>query len=186
MPTTFHEPPPEVAAAVRVVMENWHPRLFEAGVRVGVLFAANSDGDPIKHGGYPAAAKIKPTSLKQRHQWPHDAELLIDESVWDELEDARRVALLDHELSHLDTVPLKGQELRDAIADGGPRWKLDDLGRPKLRSVNGDWNVGDAFNAVIARHGWDAIEYRNIDHAKRSADLARKKGEEDRDATEAA
>jgi hypothetical protein len=64
-------------------------------------------------------------------------------------------------------------------------WKVDDIGRPKLRSVPGNWMTGDGFTQVVARHGVNAIEYRNIAHAKASADQARAAGEAER-ATEAA
>lgn len=180
MPTTFHDADALTSALLAEVMRAYHPRLAEAGVIVGVLMAENPDGPAIKHGGYAAAATMKPESAIERAKWSRDALLKIDQREWDDLDDDRREALLDHELSHIDRIDLKGDELRQAVADNAPRWKLDDRGRPKLRSVPGDFNVGDAFNAVIARHGLAAIEYRNIEHGIRSADLARRQGEIDR------
>lgn len=182
MPTTFHDPDPVVTALLAEVMRAYHPRLHEAGVRVRVLMAENPDGDAITHGGYPALATMKPESAINRAKWDGDALLKIDQKGWDELEDAQREALLDHELSHIDTIDLSPDELRQARAEAAdaPTWKTDDRGRPKLRSVPGNLNVGDMFLAVIARHGANAIEYRNIRRAERSADLAWEKGIEER------
>lgn len=182
MPTIFRDPEPELTELVRLVIRDYHPKLAEADVRVGVLLAYNAEGEAIKVGGYAALATMKPESAKERAKWGRDALLTIDEKEWADLTDEQRVALLDHELSHITTVPLKGAELRHAVADGGPRYKTDDRGRPKLKSVPGNWNAGDGFNEVIARHGVHAIEFRNIDHAKRSADRARRQGELDREA----
>lgn len=187
MPTTFHDPDPVVTALLAEVMRAYHPRLHDAGVRVRVLMAENPDGDAIKVGGYAAAATMKPESAINRAKWDGDALLKIDQREWNDLEDAQREALLDHELSHIDTIDLSPDELRQARAESAdaPTWKTDDRGRPKLRSVPGDLNVGDMFLAVIARHGQNAVEYRNIRHAERSADLAWARGIEERAAAAA-
>lgn len=182
MPTTFHDADALTSALLAEVTRAYHPRLAEAGVIVGVLMARHSDSDKpaLKHGGYAVLATMKPESAIERAKWGRDALLKIDDREWEGLGDDRREALLDHELSRIDRIDLKGDELRAAVEDGSPRWKIDDRGRPKLRSVPGDFNVGDAFNAVIARHGYAAIEYRNIQHGIRSADLARQLGEQQR------
>lgn len=161
------------------VMRDAHPRLREAGVKVVVLFAFNPDGDAIKHAGYPALAKVKPLSLKDRVTKEADAELLIDEREWRTLREEQKDALLDHELSHLDRIDLKGDELRKARQEDAkaPVWKLDDLGRPRLRSVPGDWSAGDGFKAVIFRHRAAAIEFHNLARAKAIADAARRAGD---------
>ncbi len=182
MPTTFHDPDPIVPALLAEVMRAYHPRLVEAEVRVGVLMAESEDSETpaIKSGGYAVLATCKPESAVERAKWGRDAVLKVDQRQWNDLDDDQREALLDQCLSRLDRVDLKGDELARAVEDNAPRWKTDDRGRPKLRSVAGDFNVGDAFNAVIARHGLAAIEYRNIEHGRRSADLARQIGEQTR------
>ncbi len=139
--------------------------------------ATNLDGPAVKHGGYPAAGKIRPCSLKDRLTKGYDAELLIDENKWNDMSQKRQLAFLDHESSHLALIPRKKK--KDDDEDALP-YKLDDLGRPKLKSVDGDANVGDMFLHVIARHGYDAIEYDNINTAKRLADAAREEGEAER------
>jgi hypothetical protein len=164
-------------------MKESHERLQEAGVKVGIIFAYNPDGEAaVKHGGYPALAKIKPVPLKDRLSKEYDAELIIDEKAYRDLKDEQREALLDHELSHINTVDLNTDELAEARAhdEKAPSWKLDDLGRPKLRTVLGDWNVGDGFKQVVVRHGDMAIEYENIRLAKGRADAARSAGQEDK------
>lgn len=59
-------------------------------------------------------------------------------------------------------------------------WDTDDIGRPKLVSVKGDWNAGDGFAAVIQRHGSAAIEFRNLSRCHDAAVRA-KNGEVDTD-----
>jgi hypothetical protein len=173
----------EMTDGVRLMIDQHHPRLAEAGVKVGIMVAYNPDGDALTHGGYPAAASMKVVKLKDRVTKGYDAEMSVDERVWRDLTDAQRLALLDHELCHIDTVDVPPKQLKELPADA-PRWKTDDIGRPKLRSVPGNWNAGDGFTQVVSRHGLNAIEYRNIAHAKASADQARAAGEPDR-ATEA-
>lgn len=177
----------EMAAGVRQMIHEYHPRLVEAGVKVGILVGYNPDGDAITHGGYPAAATMKVVKLKDRITKGYDAEMSVDERVWRDLTDAQRLALLDHELSHIDTVDIPEKQLKELRGENpaAVSWKTDDIGRPKLRSVPGNWNTGDGFTQVVARHGVNAIEYRNIAHAKASADQARAAGEAER-ATEAA
>lgn len=174
----------EMAAGVRLLIGQYHPRLAEAGVRVGIMVAYNPDGDALTHGGYPAAATMKVVKLKDRVTKGYDAEMSVDERVWRDLSAAQRLALLDHELSHIDTVDVPEKQLKELRGENpaAVAWKVDDIGRPKLRSVPGNWNVGDGFAQVVARHGLDAIEYRNIAHAKASADQARAAGEAAREA----
>lgn len=168
MATTYADADPDTLNVVARAMRLWHPTLAEAGVRVGVLMASNPDGDAIKHGGYPVLACIKPVGLKDRLPKEYDAELLIDEGVWNTLREEQRLSLVDHELSHVALVPVPPKQRSDE--PGEPWWKLDDLGRPKLKSVPGDWMAGDGFKAVVERHGKNAIEYLNLSGAKTKAD----------------
>lgn len=175
MPTTYQTADDEVTALVSAVMTEHHQALAHAGVRVGVLMAYKPDGAPIKHAGYEALATIKVVSLKDRVTKQYDAELLIDETEYARLPDEQRAALVDHELSHLTLAKKSLRELQEAQQhdSAAPWWKLDDLGRPKLKTVNGDWNAGDGFKDVVARHGTQAVEYLNLARAKAKADAAR-------------
>jgi hypothetical protein len=155
------------------VKRKWHRSLHDADVRVGVLFAANENGDPIKAGGYPALAQIKIVSLKDRLTKEFDAELLIDLAEWDDLSHAEREALIDHELTHLVLAESSYRQERDAnghtIPDpvtGEPKeviqFKVDDLNRPKLKIRKGDFNLGDGFDSVIKRHRTSALEFIHL------------------------
>lgn len=164
MPTTFQLADVDEEELLAEVMGQYHEALDEAGVKVAIVMAYNADGPAIKHGGYPALAKIKVVPLRDRVTKGRDAELLIDEVEWRRLRSEHRRALLDHELSHLVLVWLPADDLRKARVNdpGAPAWAIDDLGRPKLKTVPGDWNPGDGFASVCARHGEFAIEFLNL------------------------
>lgn len=172
MGTTYRDAEPDTLNVVARAMRQWHQNLTEAGVRVGVLMAENAEGDAIKSGGYAVLACIKVVSLKDRVSKEYDAELLIDGAVWDGLREEQQLSLADHELSHIDLRPLPPKQLAALRHDdpGAPWWQLDDLGRPKLKTVLGDWNAGDGFKAVVERHGKHAIEYVNLAGVKTKAD----------------
>jgi hypothetical protein len=159
MSTTYTKPTETdwSLSLLKSVMDECHPSLALMGVRVGVLFAYNSDGPAVKHAGYAALAKIKNVPLKDRVTKGYDAELLIDEQEWKDLSKDQQAALLDHELSHLRLVT-KEVEKREVV-------QIDDIGRPKLKTVPGDWNAGDGFKDVVARRGEDAIEFENVRRA---------------------
>lgn len=180
MSVTYQKADEKVLMLLEQVRDQWHPNLRDANVQIGVLMALNPDGDAVTHGGYAALAKIKPVSLKDRVSKSYDAELVIDESKWLALPHEQRVSLLDHELSHLDTIPVPPEELAKLRAENAdaPGWKLDDLGRPRLRSIPGNWNAGDGFRDVVARHGHHAVEYLNLSNARAAADAARQAGAE--------
>lgn len=165
MATTYSAAGDDVVALLAGVMKDSHDDLHAAGVRVGVLMAENPDGDAVKRGGYAVLAMIKPVPLKDRLTKGFDAELVIDLRGWNGLSREGRPALLDHELSHLAVVKLKPKELARLRHDdpNAPWWKTDDLGRPRLRSVPGDWNAGDGFKAVVERHGRSTVEFLNLD-----------------------
>ena len=140
------------------MMSKYHQSLNDAGVRIGVLFAANPEGPAVKHGGYPAHATIKVMSLKDRVTKGYDAELMVSEESWDGFDEDQRAALVDHELTHLEIVAKKGIVQRD------------DIDRPKLKTRKGDWNCGDGFAEVVARHGRASIEFENARTAIRHAE----------------
>jgi hypothetical protein len=181
MPTRFDFAPPNVIDLLQQVLTSWHPRLHEADVRILVLMATNPDGPAIMGHGYPAAATMKVLGPKARVSERCEAELVIDAVAFHELSEESRLALLDHECCHADLVDLKGKVLNQALTkhatackiaeeagDEPPPfvfWKRDGRGRPCLRSVKGDVFTGDAFAAVIQRHGENAVEYRNIQSA---------------------
>ncbi len=176
MPTTYTTADDDVIELMKEVMRRHHTPLFDAAVRVGVLMAASDTGDAVTHGGYPALATMKVVSLKDRVLKGVDAEMVIDRRAWEELPEASREAVLDHELSHIALKKYGYAPVKDS--HGEPTGELeisferDDLDRPKLGSVKGDWNTGDGFAAVIQRHGRAAVEFLNIEAARRKAEAA--------------
>lgn len=185
MPTTYRKADDEVTDLLAWVMGQFHQDLDEAKVHVGVLVAENPNGDAVKHGGYPAFACIRLVSARDRVAKVYDAELLLDGGKWDDLRPTQRVALLDHELSHLRLKKSWRTPVLDAneepTGETTLHWEEDDEGRPGLKLVKGDWSVGDGFAAVVARHGPDAIEYASIALARGHAERARQQGERERE-----
>lgn len=173
MPTTYTTADQGVCDLLADVMRGHHPPLYDACVRVGVLFAANEKGPAVKAGGYPAFACMRVVSLKDRVTKAIDAELVLDRDEWGRLSPASQRALLDHELSHIALADYRYAPVLDAAGEptGEVRilFERDDLGRPKLATVRGDFNAGDAFGAVIRRHGRAAVEFLN---AKRFGEYA--------------
>lgn len=154
MPTIYSKPDPDTVAFVASVMEDYHDRLSNHGVRVDVLWAESSDDTPaLKHNGYPAVAMIKVNDVKGRLRGLADATILLDKSTWDATPEPRRVARIDHELTHLEI----------QFEDQG-RPKLDDAGRPKLKLKPHDFQIG-VFDQVLARHGADSDDAHHLNAA---------------------
>lgn len=146
----------EVITLLAHAMKTWHGPLDDAGVRVGILWATSEDDGPaLKRQGQPVLGIIRVLALKWRVLTQLDALLEVDERAYQDLDDPSRLAFCDHELSHLDLV----------TEPDSTRVKRDDIGRPKLRSVPGDWDGGDGFLAVVRRHGEAAVEFLNARRA---------------------
>lgn len=161
MPTTYSEPElfDDVRTLLAHVSRKWHQPLVECEVRILVLFASNPDGPALKKSGAPVAARIRVLSLMWRVATSHDVLLEIDETTWNELEEDSRAALIDHELAHVAVVDFNEVENEDGTKSA--RFKRDDIGRPKLTTIDGDWQSGDGFLDVVKRHGEAAIEAIN-------------------------
>lgn len=151
MPTTYERCNQEFGNLVEEVMDNYHGGLSDAEVTVDVLLAhaaldKNGDptGRPIKVNGYPAAAKIRITNLRERVLGHADAEMIVDGDILDEWSVEQREALIDHELSHLECA--------------GER---DDVGRPKLKIIPHDFMIG-GFESVVRRHGEESLEVQQL------------------------
>jgi len=131
VPTTYRRADDDVTALLQRVMREYHPDLHEAGVHVGVVVAHNPAGDAVKHGGDPAFATITVVSPKDRVSKAHDAELLLDGDKWADLREGQRVALLDHELSHLR---LK-KSWRKPVLDAVPKKFAEKWGRGTFEAL---------------------------------------------------
>lgn len=165
MGTTYERAGKGIEAMVQRAVETYHPELQKEGVSIDVTVArreSKKEGDchALKRNGYLIDAKIQITSLQDRSRGIADAKLTIDAFEWDRSTDRRRVALIDHELEHLDLVPIRPTK-KNAFATGNKR---DDLGRPCLRSRPHDWEL-TGFKDVAERHGehsHEAIQFVNF------------------------
>lgn len=132
-----------------------HQDLVEVEARICCLMATapkNEHGekltDAVKLNGYPCQAIARVIPYKQRAAGREDAEIVIDADNWEELSDAERDALIDHELTHFDVK-------RDD--EGHP--KSDDCGRPKLAMRQHDHQMG-FFDVIAKRHGDASYEVK--------------------------
>lgn len=143
-----------ISKQVASLIEKYHPELVEAKVRVDVLLVhapASDDEDKPKppalmHHGYPAAAVVRKTSLKERTKGHGDAEIVLDGDKWPDYSTEEQDAILDHELEHL----VVKRDDEGAI-------KADDRGRPMLKLKPHNWELG-GFEVIIKRHGDAALE----------------------------
>lgn len=178
MGASYSPAPDHVARLVQERLRDAHPEMFAVGVRVGVLMALAEDGPAVRHGGYPAAATVRVVPHKDRVTKGYDAEMVIDQDVWDGLRPRQQQALISHELAHLVLV----QKVDQKTGQGKPQF--DWGGRPKLRTRPGDWSAGDGFGEIVREFGEDAIEFENLKRCYHHAESHREAGE--REAEDAA
>jgi hypothetical protein len=134
----------DVNLMIKQVLKDWHPEVFGCKPTFDVLFAENDKGIDVMLHGYPCAAKIKQNSYVDRVAGKADVQLIISQSWWGEhTTDDERLALLDHELTHLEYT---GKE--------------DDLGRPKFAMRTHDVQLG-VFTSVMRRHKKAAVDTQN-------------------------
>jgi Putative phage metallopeptidase len=146
MPTSYRECPDEVADRAKRLRQQYHLELIEADVTICLLFASNPDGTAIMHNGWPAQALCRKNNLRDRVAGLADATIVIDEDLWADLSEPRRLALLDHELHHLTVA-------RNKV--GGI--KYDDANRPKLSIRPHDYQMG-GFHELVRRHAAASAE----------------------------
>lgn len=129
------------------------------GVTVSALFVYDDEKSDsvLKHQGYPAAAVVSITPVKQRALGMADAVILVDRSTWQMMSARQRDALIDHELTHLTRVIA-------AATDEEPEHpKTDSIGRPKLAMRQHDHQLG-WFDDIARRHGDASSEVRQAQH----------------------
>lgn len=144
----------EIKELAQKLIEKNHPDLQSVEVRIAYLFALAArdkfgfpKGPALKFGNYPAAAIVRVVPLKQRADGRADAEICIDEDGWKDLSDDSKNALLDHELHHL--IVMRKKKTGEIASD--------DLGRPKLRCRQHDFQLG-GFEVIAARWKDAALE----------------------------
>ena len=149
---TYSPADTDVLDRVARLMQTHHGMLVDYRVRVDCLFAhpdldedGAPKGPPVTLNGYPCAAKVRITPPKDRAKGCGDVEILIDHDAYQELSDAERDALIDHELQHVES-----------------SGEFDDMGRPKLSLRLHDHSFG-WFDCIVARHGRAALELRQFE-----------------------
>jgi hypothetical protein len=152
VPITFEDPDDDVVEQLNAVMEEFHPDLQDAELKVAILMAHgdsdDDDGPAIVRGGREHEAIIESVPYKWRCLGVADALITIDAAKWEGLSDAERDALLDEKL----------QMVRLKMTKDGIR-ASDDRGRPKLEKRKPDWHL-DGYITVAQRHGDAAPEAR--------------------------
>lgn len=129
------------------VMEQFHPHLINQNIIVDLIDAYDSMGGPaVMHHGLPAAAVIRSVPLKDRTMGRGDVEITFDGHVVRNMTRDQQMALIDHELYHLEIKRNK---------DGQP--KLDDLGRTEYKLIPHDREFG-WFDAIARRWGKHSME----------------------------
>lgn len=147
MAKSFRRSSASTRAILDKVMEMYYPDLIEYKISIDLMDAFTSDGKPaVMHHGKPAYAVIKQVSLKDRAKGNGDVEITIDEYRFSQLSERSQMALLDHELHHLE-FKLNKDDQRS----------VDDLGRFLFTMKPHDIEFG-WFNTVAARWGSDSIE----------------------------
>lgn len=148
---SYSKAPEEVGDRVAHIIHLFHPELEAVRIRVDLISVANSedDGPALTHQGYAAAAVVRIVDIKGRIMGRGDAEIVIDEYCWLQMDPAQKDALIDHELHHL-IVQHVGK---------GSVVKLDERGRPKLKLRKHDRQFG-WFDEIAKRHGRNSGEVK--------------------------
>lgn len=121
--------------------QQYHEPLQAAEARIGLVMVSCDDGPAITHAGAQALAKVRRLNARDRLLTGFDAVIEVDAAVWESFTREQRIALLDHELTHLAVEKTGG---------GRPRHYPD--GRPKLATRPDDWMI-TGFYEVVERHG---------------------------------
>lgn len=154
-----YSPAPDVDTCIANIQHEHHLDLD--GVTLTALFVFDLEAtEPIlKHQGYPAAAVIRITPIRDRALGIADAVVVVDRSHWLTLSQRQRDALVDHELTHLNRVLDEDTQLP----------LCDAVDRPKLAMRRHDLQIG-IFTEILERHGEASHEAKM---AKAMLDVAR-------------
>lgn len=146
---TFTTAPDEVLEIIRHRRAEFYKQLDEAGVTFAVLMVKKDGSGPaLSAGGYPALAMIGKQAQHIRAAGGADVLLQIDLKRWAEMEPGQRIALIDHELHHLEV---------HEDTDASTGFELDPQGRPKITIRKHDYQFG-WFTEIAARHGKNSPE----------------------------
>lgn len=140
--------PDETTDRVAHLVQLFHPALKEAGVRFDLIsVSSDREGPTLSLHGYPCAAVVRATGIKERTKGAGDVEIVFDEAQYLEMTEAEKDAICDHEIEHC--------ELKIDKKTNKP--KMDCRGRPKIgmrkHTVQFGW-----FMSIAERHGAASME----------------------------
>jgi DNA segregation ATPase FtsK/SpoIIIE-like protein len=93
----------EVTRTIERMRKEWHPELENVSIHALFIYDMEDTSEQVlKHGGYPAAAVVRITPLRERALGVADAVITIDRAYWLSIKAQQCDALIDHELYHLD------------------------------------------------------------------------------------
>jgi len=157
MPKGYRKADASEMESLTKIRNEHHEELRDHDVQVGLLFAragrdqhGEATSHPIKFAGVPVVARVRRTSVKERIWCPYDAVIEVDEDRWEGMSEDERVAVIDHELTHV----VVAKDKAGAAIIG------DDL-RPQIAMRPDDWML-TGFAEVVKRHGRAAIEAQAI------------------------
>lgn len=153
----YERAPKAVADMAKSILEQFetHKPLLDAKVKIDFVMAYgdrdendNLTGPAITSGGFQSLGVARKMPVKDRAMGRGDCEVMLDGDFWDDeaIPEARKRAVLDHELHHFQVV--KDEE--DVLL-------LDSCDRPKLKLRRHDVEVG-WFRVVAVRHGAESHE----------------------------
>jgi uncharacterized small protein (DUF1192 family) len=139
------------------VISQYHSTRFgDCGMKIALTFVSKLDSEEmlvpaLKFAGALAAGMATITPRKQKIHVLHDAEIHVDRYTWDELSPQARIALLDHEITHLEP----------SLDRKTGAFKKDDAGRQVVHTRRDDFLL-TGFYEVVRRHGEAALEYNSV------------------------
>lgn len=152
---TFKKADSAIADLGAEIIEKHHAEL--EGLVVDYIMAYPSyddEGEPtgpaIAHNGYPALGLCRIIGLKDRVMGRGDVEILLDGDRWPDLSKETQLALIDHELTHV--------ELK---RDKEERICMDDLNRPLIKMRKHDRQFG-WFDSIASRYGSHSFEVKQF------------------------
>ena len=146
MPTTYESADESVDILVSDVLADSFPELDRVNLTVGCLLAHNPDGPALKIAGRPVTDRVRIISLRDRATGLSDAQVIIDATWWQEQDDDARRRMFWRAFKHLQLVPASDKEV-----DAGRHlhgYKIDDLGRPKLKFRPCDYMTSGFYGSV--------------------------------------
>ncbi len=156
MSIEFREADQSVHDLLGAVMDEYFPELsgMDPSLVVDIRMAVDGAdmGKRLLHRGHLVGAMIKVVGAEERAAGGADVRLKIDQVSWDKRTERQRVALLHHELTHVE--PKRDTDTGLLV--------LDPYGRPKIKLRLDDWML-TGFLETARIFGLDSVERVSIE-----------------------